>query len=59
MFWNGSSWVAEGPAAKAVTGPTVTGFGYDFLYDTRTNGNAGLVSAAGRKKAAYFAFKNG
>ena len=39
--------------------PTVTGFGYDFLYDTRTNGNAGLVSAAGCKKAASFAFKNG
>jgi hypothetical protein len=39
--------------------PTVTGFGYDYLYDTRTNGNAGLVSVAGRKKAAYFAFKNG
>jgi hypothetical protein len=39
--------------------PAVTGFGYDFLYDTRTNGNAGLVSTAGRKKAAYFAFKNG
>lgn len=39
--------------------PTITGFDYDFLYDTRTNGNAGLVSAAGCKKAASFAFKNG
>jgi hypothetical protein len=39
--------------------PTVTGFGYVYLYDTGPNGNAGLITAGGRKKAAYYAFKRG
>jgi hypothetical protein len=40
--------------------PTVTGFGYDFLYDDpNVFGNAGLLTADGHKKSAYFAFKRG
>jgi len=27
-------------------------FRHDYLYDTRTNGNAGLVSVAGLERAA-------
>jgi len=37
--------------------PPVIGFGYDYLYEPARN--AGLVSVAGRKKAAYFACRNG
>jgi hypothetical protein len=39
--------------------PTVTGFGYDFLFDAPGNGNAGLITEDGRKKSAYYAFKRG
>jgi hypothetical protein len=39
--------------------PTVVGFGYDYVFDTHDNGNAGLISRSGQKKAAYFAFKRG
>jgi hypothetical protein len=38
--------------------PTVTGFGYDNLYDDPTNGDAGLITADGHKKASYYAYKH-
>jgi hypothetical protein len=39
--------------------PTVTGFGYDYLFDAARNGNAGLITADGVKKPSYYAFRNG
>ena len=39
--------------------PRVRAFGYIHLYDSADNGNAGLLTADGTKKSAYYAFKRG